>query len=785
MVLFTVSFASLTMLFNPWLGIFALLAFLLYPVLSIVWKTAQRINEYHRLEPANPDALPTEIAEALQPYIQDLESLQFQCVQYFHIYSGEVGHPPTWSLLFQAPSASHYVWLSALQPFQQLQRTVIVDTETFLDDGTVLITTTSKSYGVTQLCPHEIRQNCVGASALELWQTHQQKLSDLSSQTLHLSVEDFLAKIAEHLTQTVEYSVQQGYLRWVERGKTYRYTLRSALKLTLGAMSEVRTQKKKVPKQAPPIDEEIEAFLATRTPKTAPSKRKRIWLALGSLACFAAIYATRFEPASLLIFMGALILHEGGHLLAMLLCGYHAPAVFFIPYLGALATARKDHASMTEKFWILLAGPLPGLILGVGIAIATTINTDPFIPSTSGHSLWQEASLVLIGLNLFNLLPVYPLDGGQISDLLVFARNPYLGVIYKGVGVGLLLLLGLVSPLFFIFGLLIALSIPNSFRTAQWCAKLRRDLRQIPWQDDAATARLIFTQLQTAPQLSPVQKNMIAAGILDSRRADGAPWWSRMGLSAVYVVSLMAGIVGGLYALFPIPQLVLAVPESLWITARSLMGPSKADFRHELEQATQAIQQNPKDLEAYYRRGQIKLAMKDAEGAIADANTILSKDPDNHEAHYLRGRAYGLAGNEKKSIADQRRAEYLWAVSEIKAAQAVLAQNPEDIQAYIRRSTAKYYSGDRQGAFQDLETALEVNPESTQVLLARAGLHERQGNNQAALRDINRVIAIEPSNSGAYGYRSKIYDNMEQTKKSDADAAKEWELIQTSPSPPE
>ena len=166
------------------------------------------------------------------------------------------------------------------------------------------------------------------------------------------------------------------------------------------------------------------------------AKRTRGLLALASLAAFIAVYATRFDPNTLLFFIAALILHEGGHLLAIIVCGYQEPIVFFIPFLGALATARKEHATLTEKFWISLAGPLPGLILGITIAIVSNWGQTPIEALQNWNSAtnpWHGASLILIGLNLFNLLPIYPLDGGQISDLLIFARNPYLGVIYKSI----------------------------------------------------------------------------------------------------------------------------------------------------------------------------------------------------------------------------------------------------------------------------------------------------------------------------------------------------------------
>jgi Zn-dependent protease len=71
---------------------------------------------------------------------------------------------------------------------------------------------------------------------------------------------------------------------------------------------------------------------------------------------------------------------------------------------------------------------LPGLFLGIGLAIATSLHhTDPeqFMRWYTAKENWtRDVTGILIGLNLFNLMPMYPLDGGQVADLLLFSRNP-------------------------------------------------------------------------------------------------------------------------------------------------------------------------------------------------------------------------------------------------------------------------------------------------------------------------------------------------------------------------
>ena len=272
-----------------------------------------------------------------------------------------------------------------------------------------------------------------------MWQAHQAKLEELSAGPICLSPKEFIENLSSHASERIEFSVENKRFSWIEQGKTYRYTIGTAIKLTSKVIVEFLFLKKTSQPQSDlarssQLQQEVQSFLEAQKPKPPLAKRTRGWLALASLAALVAVYATRFDPKTLLFFIAALILHEGGHLLAMIVCGYREPIVFFIPFFGALATARKEHATLTEKFWISLAGPLLGLVLGTTIAIASTWGKAPIEALQTWNSAtnpWHGARLILIGLNLFNLLPIYPLDGRQISDLLIFARNPYLGVIYN------------------------------------------------------------------------------------------------------------------------------------------------------------------------------------------------------------------------------------------------------------------------------------------------------------------------------------------------------------------
>jgi tetratricopeptide (TPR) repeat protein len=772
------------MLFHPLLAILGLVVFLLYPYALTAWKITRRVYQCLTFEDEDAAAaISPEIAEVFRVYERDLAACGLQLVKHSLLHNGSVDDRPLRGRLFQDPTASCYAGVAIIQPFQPTQP-IVVGITTFWADGTILRTTSNKSYGAFKSVPGEISQILLNAPIAELWQAHQSKLTELSELTapLVLSADEFLEKLTEQSIQSTDLAVRQGEASWVEVGKTFRWGWKPAVKLTakIGRELLFKQNSPANPHVSPEsaIELEAQAFLQELAPKPPMSKQKRGWIALGSLALFVAVYATKFDRNVLWAFLGTLILHEGGHLAAMLWFGYRAPAVLFIPYLGALATARKAHASLTEKVWIALAGPIPGLVLGIGIVIAQTWGQsfESLDGWFAGSNFWHTASSILIALNLFNLLPIYPLDGGQIAELLVFSRNPYLGLIYKCGGVFLLLLIGLLSPLLFVFAIVIALTIPTSFRTARWFAKLRRELRDIPWQDDEAAARLIFRQLQAAPKLSSWQKNSIAFGIFDARRENAAPWSSRLGLSVIYLISLLAGMAGGLYAIVPDLKVAIQITQDISSSITYMIQGPEGMMRDRLKQADREIQANPRDLKAYLKRSAAKSFLKDTEGALADVNYVLQQDPQSQQAYSTRSMIYRRLGDAVKADADQKQADKLVWTPRFAKAHAAIKQNPQDATAYYDRGIAKYNLGDFKGAFQDYDRALALKPNDTQFLLSRSWLYQFRKNYPAALNDVNRVIQLQPNNPIAYESRAEIYRHMNQPEKAIVDEQKAQEL---------
>ena len=119
-----------------------------------------------------------------------------------------------------------------------------------------------------------------------------------------------------------------------------------------------------------------------------------------SIAAYALLWGWPFAVG----FVVLLFLHELGHVIQLRREGVKASAPMFIPFLGAVITARSMGDDAAAEARVGLAGPILGAVASLvplGIWLAT------------GSDFWRALAYVGFFLNLFNLLPVLPLDGGR------------------------------------------------------------------------------------------------------------------------------------------------------------------------------------------------------------------------------------------------------------------------------------------------------------------------------------------------------------------------------------
>jgi Zn-dependent protease len=146
-----------------------------------------------------------------------------------------------------------------------------------------------------------------------------------------------------------------------------------------------------------------------------------------------------------IVFVLLIFIHEMGHAISMRAFGVPASMPYFIPGFGALIQMKGRPASVLEEAYIALAGPLlgtAGALICFGYGLATQ------------NGFWVAAAYTGFFLNLFNLFPVYPLDGGRV----VGAISPRLWVAGLAALIAVAVALHWWNPLLVI---LIVMSIPQ------------------------------------------------------------------------------------------------------------------------------------------------------------------------------------------------------------------------------------------------------------------------------------------------------------------------------------
>ena len=105
-----------------------------------------------------------------------------------------------------------------------------------------------------------------------------------------------------------------------------------------------------------------------------------------------------------------LFLHEFGHYLMMKQFKYEDLRMLFIPLMGAFVQGSKKQYSQKESFLVIAAGPFPGVVFGLTLL---------FLAQHYQQTWLLELSFLFLFLNVINLLPIDPLDGGQLFKLFV------------------------------------------------------------------------------------------------------------------------------------------------------------------------------------------------------------------------------------------------------------------------------------------------------------------------------------------------------------------------------
>jgi Zn-dependent protease len=147
--------------------------------------------------------------------------------------------------------------------------------------------------------------------------------------------------------------------------------------------------------------------------------------ALVSVAAYSLFWGWEFAAG----FVVLLFVHEMGHVIALRREGIKASAPMFVPFMGAVIVAKSLGDNALAEARVGLAGPILGSLGAAAVAV---------VGELTGSSLLIALAYFGFFINLFNLLPVVPLDGGRAAA----AMTPWMWFL----GFGVLVALAILNP---------------------------------------------------------------------------------------------------------------------------------------------------------------------------------------------------------------------------------------------------------------------------------------------------------------------------------------------------
>jgi Zn-dependent protease len=190
---------------------------------------------------------------------------------------------------------------------------------------------------------------------------------------------------------------------------------------------------------------------------------------LVSLILFFAVFFVFFSKDFLFVtqLIFVLLIHELGHFLMMKYFNYENVRMLFVPMMGAFVSGKKTQYFQKESLLVVSAGPIPGFIIGVVLLIVAQRFHSAFL---------VNFSLLFLVLNYINLLPLYPLDGGQFVKIISKRFTDYFTLIFEFISSLIFIGIGwyIDSWLMMIFGFYMGFRV----HTIQSVIRIRKELKE-------------------------------------------------------------------------------------------------------------------------------------------------------------------------------------------------------------------------------------------------------------------------------------------------------------------
>ncbi len=361
---------------------------------------------------------------------------------------------------------------------------------TLLSDGRFAVTQVSDPYFAAVQDPKTPAQTIPGSDEASEIEAHSAFVASLGvSAARSTPQQDVIRFAGEHLTAIRQRLIERGRLR--ESGGIARPSLGFAMRM----LGKLLSRPKPAAAGELAVPTSRLPFLAGMVElykKRAPSQAMQWQLLLISAALFVGIGWPLLGLEFTLIILAVIVLHEGGHWLAMRMYGYENPHITLLPLLGGVTIGHENDPSASKRAWVALAGPLPGIILG-WILLFDALSGPEDLQFMGS---WMfSAVLVLLFINYLNIRPIPPLDGAHVAQAILPPRwaGVQAAVIILGVVLGVYVAYLLE---FWPLALIAALQLPALPGMLRRAALVREYAGRCPDGDAASRRVWLFEELR-------------------------------------------------------------------------------------------------------------------------------------------------------------------------------------------------------------------------------------------------------------------------------------------------
>ena len=476
------------------------------------------------LRPFQVPELPENVREQFEPLVAELTALGFHS-PICHVFNDPSHLTRICWMTFCHSSGRgfarihHRVWTQPHPPRIYLFPIFI----TPFRDGGFLVSSAGKA---DMASPPNVGVNRrVGASGTDLWRSHEQALASQSETGSPVQILDpsQLVHAAEQFHTVV---------------RDFHLHRKAFVPLDAQEMQALATQAEQLQAAEANGVEHAEVLAELNRQQT----RKKGWgtavvILLISMVLFMAAGAAQWSLGFVALLIPILLFHELGHYVAMRIFKYRNLRMFFIPFFGAAVTGQHFNVAGWKKVIVSLMGPLPGILVGIGLGAAGMLTEQPPL---------IKAAVVTLILNGFNLLPVLPLDGGWVMHALFFSRHYMLDFAFRCVAAAALIVGSFVlgDRILLFVGIPLAITLPIAFKMARIANGLRsRGLPPALPNDSnipVQTAQAIIGEVKKAFPKGLNNKSIAqyTAQIFETLNSRPPGWLATLGLLTVYGASL-------------------------------------------------------------------------------------------------------------------------------------------------------------------------------------------------------------------------------------------------------